>query len=121
VHRIPRVLIVEDEFLIALELESTLRSVGYHVLGPVATVQEALELLRTESPDAAVLDVNLAGERVTPVAELLRAMSVPFVLSSGYDKTDLRDEPMLRDAVNVGKPARSVLLLKELQEALPDL
>jgi hypothetical protein len=48
-------------------------------------------------------------------------MSVPFVLSSGYDKTDLRDEPMLRDAVNVGKPARSVLLLKELQEALPDL
>jgi two-component SAPR family response regulator len=59
VHRIPRVLIVEDEFLIALELESTLRSVAYHVLGPVATVQEALELLRTESPDAAVLDVNL--------------------------------------------------------------
>ena len=61
-----------------------------------------------------MLDGNLAGEWVTPVAEVLRAMIVPFILASGYSAADLEFEPVLRDAVNVGKPTRSELLLKEL-------
>jgi DNA-binding response OmpR family regulator len=113
-----RILIVEDEFLIAMELDITLTSAGYQVLGPARNVSAALGLLRTERPDAAVLDVNLAGEWVTPVAEVLRAMFVPFILASGYGAADLQAEPVLRDAVNVGKPSRSELLLKELRDLL---
>jgi hypothetical protein len=75
-------------------------------------------LLRVERPDAAVLDVDLAGEWVTPVAEVLRAMLVPFILASGYGAADLHAEPVLRDAVNVGKPSRSELILKRLHDML---
>ena len=114
----PRILVVEDEFLIAMELDITLRSAGYQVLGPATNVRAALGLLRVERPDAAVLDVDLGGEWVTPVAEVLQAMFVPFILASGYGATDLRAEPVLRDAVNVGKPFRSELLLKKLKGML---
>ncbi len=113
-----RILVVEDEFLIAMELDKTLRDAGYQVIGPASDVSTALGLLQGERPDAAVLDVNLAGERVTPVAEVLRAMIVPFILTSGYAAADLHAEPVLRDAVNVGKPSMSELLLKELHNML---
>src|SRR4051812_30509792 len=106
-HRTPRILVVENEFLIAMDLEITLRRAGYQVLGPAPSVSAALRLLRAERPDAAVLDVELAGERVTPVAELLREMLVPFILASGYGAAELCAEPVLRDAVNVGKPSRA--------------
>jgi CheY-like chemotaxis protein len=99
VRRTPRILIVEDEFLFVMELDN-----GFQVLGPAANVSAALTLLRAERPDAAVLDVNLAGEWVTPVAEVLRTMIVPFILTSAYGIADLDAEPVLRDAVNVGKP-----------------
>ncbi|MCK1518356.1 hypothetical protein IVB22_38950 [Bradyrhizobium sp. 190] len=101
-----------------MELDITLTSAGYQVLGPAANVSAALGLLRTERPDAAVLDVNLAGEWVTPVAAVLRTMIVPFILTSAYGAADLNTEPVLRDAVNVGKPSRSELLLKELRDVL---
>lgn len=114
----PRILVVEDEFLIAMELDITLRTAGYQVLGPASNVSAALGLLRSVRPDAAVLDVNLAGEWVTPVAEVLRATFVPFILASGYGAADLHAEPVLRDAVNVGKPSRSDALLKELRDLL---
>ena len=116
--RAPRILVVEDEFLIAMELDVTLQSAGYQVLGPAPNVSVALKLLQAERPDAAVLDVDLAGEWVTPVAEVLRAMFVPFILASGYGAADLHAEPALRDAVNVGKPSRSDLLLKELRDVI---
>ena len=115
-----QILVVEDEVLIALELEQMLQRAGYQVVGPAATVALALGLLRQVRPDAAVLDVNLAGERVTPVAEVLRAMAVPFVLASGYAATDLSDEEVLRDAINVGKPTVAHRLLTELSELLND-
>ena len=114
----PRILVVEDEFLIAMELDITLTSAGYQVLGPAPNVSAALELLRAGRPDVAVLNVNLAGEWVTPVAEVLRAMFVPFILASGYGAADLHAEPVLRDAVNVGKPSRSEHLLKEVRDVL---
>jgi two-component system, response regulator PdtaR len=109
-QRPARILVVENELLTAMELDATLRSAGFQVLGPAANVSAALKLLRVERPDAAVLDVNLAGEWITPVAEVLQAMFVPFILASGYGAADLHAEPVLRDAVNVGKPSRSELL-----------
>ncbi|WP_091966696.1 response regulator [Bradyrhizobium shewense] len=111
-------MVVEDEYLIALELDTQLRAAGYRVIRPVPDVDGALKLLRADRPDAAILDVNLAGEWVTPVAQALRAMSVPFILASGYVAADLQVHPVLRDAVNVGKSWRSEYLLKTLQNAL---
>lgn len=62
--------------------------------------------------------VNLAGEWVTPVAEVLKAMSVPFILASGYVAADRQAQPVLRDAANVGKSWRSEYLIKTLRSAL---
>ncbi len=98
-HRTFRILVVEDEFLIAMELDNTLRNAGYQVLGPVPNVSAALGVLAAERPDAAVLDVNLEGEWVTQVAEVLRAMFVPFILTSAYGAADLHAEPVLRNAM----------------------
>lgn len=114
-HDSPR---IEDEYLIALELDATLRTAGYRVIGPAQDVSTALELLQAERPDAAILDVNLAGQWVTPVAEVLRGTSVPFILASGYVEADLQAEPALRNAVNVGKSWRPELLLKVLRGVL---
>lgn len=113
-----QVLIVEDEFLIALELTSTLQSAGYSVLGPASSVGAALKILQSERPNAAVLDVNLRGEWVTPVAEVLKAMAVPFVLASGYTPEDLNGHPVLQQAANIGKPSGSQRLLRGVSELL---
>nr|WP_225190528.1 response regulator [Bradyrhizobium sp. IC4059] len=114
----PRILVVEDEYLIALELETQLTTAGYRVIGPASDVDGALELLNASRPDAAILDVNLAGEWVTPVAQALKAMSVPYILASGYIAADFEAHPILRDAVNVGKSWRPEFLLKSLRDAL---
>ncbi len=74
------ILVVEDEVLIALELEEG----GFRVLGPVSTVVAALKLLDQQRPHAAVLDLNLRSEMVTPVAQVLRRMAVPFAIASAY-------------------------------------
>lgn len=114
----PLVLVVEDEFLIAMEIEDVLTSGGYGVLGPASTVAMALGLLDGETPDAAVLDVNLGKERVTPVAQALAAKSIPFLLASAYWPGDLANEPLLANAVNVGKPTSSPRLLAEIARLL---
>jgi two-component system, response regulator PdtaR len=113
------VLVVEDEFLIALDLELLLRRHGWRVLGPAATVDQALRLLRDgETPDVALLDVNLGGEPVTPVAEALRARGVPFVLASAYDRLGLLRDAVLAAAPNVGKPTDERRLLAALARAV---
>jgi two-component system, response regulator PdtaR len=101
-----------------MELESLLTAAGYKVIGPAPNVDAALSLLKAERPGAAILDVNLAGQWITPVAEVLRAMSVPFVLASGYVAADLQAAPALRDAVNVGKTWRPEVLLAVLRDLL---
>jgi two-component system, response regulator PdtaR len=112
------VLVVEDEFLIALDLELLLRRHGWRVLGPAATVAAALRLLRGAMPDVALLDVNLGGELVTPVAAELRARGVPFVLASAYDRLGLLRDAVLAAAPNVGKPTDERRLLAALARAL---
>lgn len=108
------VLVVEDEFFIAMELESVLTGAGYRVLGPAATVRAALGLLADHRPDAAVLDVNLGSDRVTPVAEALADGSIPFVIASAYRAADLANEPALAGAIQLGKPTPPHLLLQAL-------
>jgi PAS domain S-box-containing protein len=80
-----RVLLVEDETIVALEFETTLRRLGYQVVGPAATLREALRLIETEERiDAAVLDINLAGSPSYPAAERLSERGVPVVFATGY-------------------------------------
>ncbi len=79
-----RILIVEDEALVAMLVEDALLDAGAEVIGPVATVAEAMALLETATLDAAVLDLNLAGETSTPVADALATRGVPFVVATGY-------------------------------------
>src|SRR5690349_3254162 len=98
-----RVLGVEDEFLIALEVESLLRDFGCEVLGPVPSVGRALELLGRERPDAALLDLNLLDGMAVPVAELLASMGVPFALVTAYDPRRI-DGQVLRGVPHLGKP-----------------
>ena len=111
-------LVVEDEFLIAMDLELLLRRHGWRVLGPAATVDQALRLLLAgETPDVAVLDVNLRGEPVMPVAEALRARGVPFVLASAYDRHGLAAAALAR-APAIGKPTDERRLLLALAQAV---
>jgi two-component system, response regulator PdtaR len=114
----PKVLVVEDEFLIAMEMELMLIDGGFRVIGPVATVAAALAIIEKQPPDAAVLDVSLRGERVSPVAEVLRAMEVPFVLASAFGPADLSTDAALAGALNVGKPTMPARLFSALRDVL---
>ena len=86
-----KLLVVEDEAVISMDLECILEDLGHQVLGVAANVERALELVSRFSADAdgAVLDVNLGGKSSVPVAEALRAHGVPFVVASGYEREEL--------------------------------
>jgi CheY-like chemotaxis protein len=113
-----RLLVVEDDPFISVDLQDLLASAGAVVLGPVPTVRAALALLETDRPHAALLDLNLRGERSTPVAEALQAAAVPFVLVTGYSASQI-DEPAFREATIVSKPVRASILMRALQRLLP--
>lgn len=86
-----RILLVEDELLVAMLSEQVLADAGCIVLGPAATVGEAIRLLEREPCDGAILDMNLRGEMSTPVAQALRDRAIPFVVVTGYEKFSLGD------------------------------
>jgi PAS domain S-box-containing protein len=81
----PRVLLVEDEALVAMMIQETLNEFGFQVIGPVSTASEALAAARNSHFDAAVLDINLGDGLVYTVAEILGKRGVPFVFVTGYD------------------------------------
>lgn len=110
-----RILLVEDEELIALELSAELARLGWAVVGPAATLAEAQALL-SRHLDAAVLDVNLRGRSVFPVAEQLERLHVPFVFCTGYEMADpdgrFRNVPVIR------KPAHPAAVSAALADLL---
>lgn len=112
----PRVLVVEDEALIALELMETLSAAGFAPLGPARSATEALTLLARERCDAAILDVTLGHETAEPVARALYARRVPFVVASGYEQSQLVHE--LRAAPFLRKPVGAQALMRELKALL---
>ncbi len=114
-NRLVRILVVEDEFLIAMELAAILELHGFEVVGPVGSVDEAREILQRERPEAVVLDLNLRGASAIPVAQLLRELELPFVIASAYSREDLPPDEALRGAVNIGKPTRSETLINVLR------
>jgi DNA-binding response OmpR family regulator len=114
----PSILVVEDEYFIAVELRNVLKKNGYEVLGPVSSVNKALELLKDHRPDAAVLDVNLGTEKVTPVAVHLKVMGVPYILATASDAAELARYPALTDVPCVGKPTNPKLLIEAIQATI---
>lgn len=112
-----RVLVVEDETMIAMLVEDMLRDLGCAVVGPAHGLDAALALAEGgEAIDAALLDVNLSGQPVFPVADALRARGVPMIFATGYGESGLREidagAPVLQ------KPFRAADLARALGEAL---
>ncbi len=102
-----RVLVVEDEAIIADLIEDMLTELGAVVVGPAGTLAKGVELAAREPIDAAMLDVNIRSERIDPVVATLRGRGVPFVLSTGYgaaaaagmDGAPVVEKPFTRDRV----------------------
>lgn len=97
-----RVLIVEDEMLIAILIEDALADIGFSIVGPAAKLETAFQLIETSAFDIAILDVSIRGQKVYPVAEHLLALGVPFAFASGYGDWALPE--ILRDRPRLMKP-----------------
>jgi len=108
----PRLLVVEDEYLIRMLLEDMLADLGYDVAAAVGTFAEASEFATHGDFDAAILDVNLDGEESFPVAEILIKRGLPFVFVTGYGERSLpepyRDRPALQKPFQ-GEQLKAVL------------
>ena len=108
-----RVLVAEDEYMLADELEMQLVDAGAIVLGPIGTIEEAVDLIRSERKiDGAILDVNLAGEMIFPVADLLIERGVPFVFTTGYDASIIPSH--LKHVVRCEKPINIVRITQAI-------
>jgi two-component SAPR family response regulator len=107
-----KVLVVEDESLVALDIENMLEEMGCTVVASVPRLVKALDLAARLDLDLAVLDINLAGEVVYPLAFRLAERGIPFVFSTGYSTADLpielRDRPILRKPVMPANLKRAV-------------
>ena len=112
-----RELVVEDEMLVVMELESLLEREGCAIIGPASSVGRALALLEQGQVDVALLDLNLNGEPATPVAAALTTQGVPFVLVTGY-RASQSSEPELQNAVRVDKPVDHQDLVRALTRVL---
>ena len=108
-----RVLLVEDEGLVALMIEDMLVELGFNVVASAGHLARACEVAANGAFDLAVLDVNLGGEMVFPVARILRGRSIPFLFSSGYGVPALDDE--FSDVPAIGKPFSVDQLRQKLQ------
>jgi CheY-like chemotaxis protein len=106
-------LVVEDEYLIAMDLKCWLQAAGYEVLGPVPSVGQALDLIEEHCPDAAVLDINLGyGDNSYPVADRLGLLSVPYLFATGDMK--LADTSAYRGRPRLEKPVSEAELVRML-------
>jgi DNA-binding NtrC family response regulator len=98
-----RILIAEDEILIALQLEAILQELGCQIVGPVTRVDEVRACLEARSFDGALVDVNLRGEQIFGVLPALIELGVPVVIASGYADTTLFP-PQFRAVPRIAKP-----------------
>jgi CheY-like chemotaxis protein len=113
-----RILVVEDEYLIAMTLSEHLEEVGSIVVGPVSSVEKAIKAIESNQQiDAAVVDVNLGGAMAFPVADALLARNIPFIFTSGYEGDALRERyPQIKNCL---KPYLFPEMERALASALP--
>jgi|SRR6266851_34907 CheY-like chemotaxis protein len=111
-----RILVVEDELMIRMLLEDMLAELGYTIAAAAAHLDEALEAAQNADFDIAILDVNLNGKPISPVADALVARGMPFVFATGYGEGGLPD--IYRDRPTLKKPFQLESLKHTLQSAL---
>jgi CheY-like chemotaxis protein len=111
-----RVLVVEDEMMVSMLIEDMLSDLGCTVVGPASRLEEAIDLAQRSDLDCAVLDVNLGGQPIFPLADILRAKGAPFAFATGYGDAGLRDvdrgSPVLQKPFREGDLARVLGQLK---------
>jgi CheY-like chemotaxis protein len=113
-----RILVVEDEYLIAMTLSEHLEEVGSIVVGPVSSVEKAIKAIESNQQiDAAVVDVNLGGAMAFPVVDALLARNIPFIFTSGYEGDALRERyPQIKNCL---KPYLFPEMERALASAIP--
>ena len=111
-----RVLLVEDEPIVAIALQDMLEELGYEVVGPAFRLARALELAGSEAIDAAILDVNMGDGDSYGVAARLKARGVPYLFATGYGAAGL--EPGHEDALVLQKPYREAQVAQALEQLL---
>jgi len=112
-----KILVVEDDVLIAMELGERLGDMGYEVLGPAHTLDEAQTVLAAAQPDAALLDANVAGQSSVKLGAALAAQGVPLAFCTGYDKIK-NLPPELANAPVLTKPIGDADLIAGLKQLL---
>jgi CheY-like chemotaxis protein len=112
-----RVLIVEDNALLALELEQAMQEAGFMAVGPALSAAQAIELVKNSSFDAAVLDINLRGETSADVADELRARNIPFITIPGYARP--QQPPVFDGVPTLTKPVSMTVVIEELRRLVP--
>ena len=113
----PKVLVVEDEFIIALDLSETVQDLGYELEGPFEGKEAAIEAIEEGMPDLAILDVFTADGEVYPLADKLVEAGVPIVFHSGH-VTPAEVRALYADAVACAKPCPPDRLIDAMQEAV---
>ena len=112
-----RVLVVEDEMMVSMLIEDMLTDMGCKVVGPASRLDEAIDFANTAEIDCAVLDVNLGGQPIFPLADVLRAKGVAFAFATGYGDAGLREidkgTPVLQKPFREGDLARVLVQLSE--------
>jgi DNA-binding response OmpR family regulator len=107
-----RILVVEDEVTLAWSLERTFDEAGYQVIGPVGNVEQGMEAARQADISVALLDVNLRGQRVFPIASVLASRGIPFVFLTGYGSAAI--PARFSSALTLAKPFRPDSLVATL-------
>ena len=110
-ERPKRILLVEDEFLVAAEMCEEVGDLGLEVVGPFGSVEEAVAAIRATTIDAALVDINLGGVWAYPIADELIARDVPFAFTTGYDRASIQDR--YADVPRISKPV-SARMLRDL-------
>lgn len=116
--RAARVLIVEDDPMIALTLEGVLVDAGFQIAGVAGKVDKALALIEAGACDSAIVDANLAGLSASPAADALAARGLPFIMLSGYSTEQIRGQ--YPQSPVLPKPCRQELLIETLNSVLLD-
>jgi len=111
-----RVLIVEDDYFIASDLAEALQELGAIVLGPISSLNDALQLVSKSEPRIAVLDINLGQDQVYPLADALQARGVPFIFATGYSGSVISDH--YRHIPRCQKPVQALVVAKLLARQL---
>lgn len=109
----PKVMVAEDEFLVALVLEEDLRAGGFAIAGPYSTIEDAIYAASSDDIDAAVLDINMGGKMAFPVADALSARGIPYLFLTGYGASALPEAH--RGVPCLSKPHELSSLLRELR------